>query len=629
MAITIRNNARFVWESKSEDEEVEEKEDDPNKDTSNAKLDLDKKDKKPFELKGIELEVGKRQFVAVIGQVGSGKSSLISAILGEMELIKDDFGEKGKVNISEELRISYVAQRAWIQNDTFRGNILFGQPFDEEKYEQVIRACCLVPDLDQYEDGDLTEIGEKGITLSGGQKQRVSLARACYSAITCDSSKQIIMLDDVLSAVDAHVGKSLCDDVLNSRTGILRSTTRILVTNQLNQLGDLNVDQIILLKDGQIALKCTYDELMKMDAKLELDQYNLRLTSSQKTEKEVNKKPEVKSKATSDQKPADNEAMKNYQNKSKSKKLIEKEKQEVGDVSFKHYLVYLRKFGYINAIVIVVFLGLENYFQLYSEIYLAEWTNTRPNTTDAKEIRSFNRERLLYFSLYSLSECVFELLEDTVFFFGALSIFRLFHQQLLHKVLRSPMSFFEKTPVGRIIGRFTSDISKVDHSLPRVARSFILGFLKLFVSLSLLVFKTDATTIACFLIIFTLHYHVWTTHKNASRQLKRYRATTVSPILTHLSESLNGLSTIRAFGKTNEFRQAIQSKIDVVNQSDWCVTRGYDWLSFNLNCLTSLILLVVSIQTVLRKNEMNGGEAGLLIVYDFLKDNFFTTNYLK
>ena len=169
MAFTIRNSARFVWESKQEedDEDEETSDDQSTSDDSTGKSDLVKKEKKSFELKDIELEVGKGQFVAVIGQVGSGKSSLVSAILGEMVLVENESGEKGKVNISDEFSISYVAQQAWIQNDTFRGNILFAKSFNEEKYDQVIGACCLKPDLEQFEGGDLTEIGEKGINLSG------------------------------------------------------------------------------------------------------------------------------------------------------------------------------------------------------------------------------------------------------------------------------------------------------------------------------------------------------------------------------------------------------------------------------------------------------------------------------
>ena len=267
MAIAIKGKARFVWEIEDE-------------------LKIDKK--KPFELKDIELEIKKGSLVAVIGQVGSGKSSLISVILGEMHLIDNDSKLKGEINISDDLSTCYVAQQAWIQNKSFKENILFDRPFNKEKYEDVLYSCALESDLEQFEAGDKTEIGEKGINLSGGQKQRVGLARACYSSISSDNNKQIIvLLDDPLSAVDAHVGKHLCENVLNSETGLLKNTTRVLVTNQLDQLCDLNVDQIFLMKNGEIKLKCTYLELMKLYEKGNLSEFNLKLNeNSQKSEEE-------------------------------------------------------------------------------------------------------------------------------------------------------------------------------------------------------------------------------------------------------------------------------------------------------------------------------------------------------
>ena len=149
--------------------------------------------------------------------------------------------------------------------------------------------------------------------------------------------------------------------------------------------------------------------------------------------------------------------------------------------------------------------------------------------------------------------------------------------------------------IKKKFNRFTSDVSQVDRSLPYVTRSFVFSIIRLLASLALLIYKTDAYSIVCFIIIFTLQYHLMTTHTWANRQLKRYRATTDSLILSHLTESLNGLSTIRAFGKVNEFQKAIRSKIDIVNQTSAVSNYGHKWLSFNLSCLTSLVLLVVSV----------------------------------
>ena len=451
IALSIKNKARFVWEVKDENDDPNynhafetDEEDDTNSMNSINRSDSSFKEKKNFELKDIELEVSKGSFVAVIGSVGSGKSSLISAILGEMHLVENDEGVKGEVNISDDQTICYVAQQAWIQNDSFKNNVLFGKAFNEQNYKKVIDACALEPDLQQFEAYDETEIGEKGINLSGGQKQRVSLARACYSSLSASNSNQIILLDDPLSAVDAHVSKHLCDNVLNSRTGLLNKTTRILVTNQLNQLGDLNPDQIILLKDGKIELKCTYDELMEMEKNGKLDEYDLQLTQydSKNESEDEDKEPEK----------SNNQVIvedKRDENKLDNNKLIEKEKQEKGKVNSKNYFIYFKYFGFFKLGTALILMIGENCFQIFSRVYLAEWTNIKLNSTDVEVIKTSNRDHLLVFAGLALIECFLNIGNKFIVILGILSTVKLFHKILLDRILRAPMNFFDTTPLGR------------------------------------------------------------------------------------------------------------------------------------------------------------------------------------
>lgn len=196
-------------------------------------------------LKDINVQIRKGTLTAVVGTVGSGKSSLVSAFLGEMDKIS------GKVNSYG--TVAYVSQQAWIQNATLKDNILFGQPFNTELYEKVIEACALKPDLEILPGGDMTEIGEKGINLSGGQKQRVSLARAVYA------NADIYFLDDPLSAVDSHVGKHIFDKVIGPK-GILKHKTKLLVTHGITYLPQ--TDQILVIKEGQVSECGTYRELL-------------------------------------------------------------------------------------------------------------------------------------------------------------------------------------------------------------------------------------------------------------------------------------------------------------------------------------------------------------------------------
>lgn len=196
-------------------------------------------------LKDINIQLKKGTLTAVVGTVGSGKSSLISAFLGEMDKLS------GRVNTYG--TVAYVSQQAWIQNATLKDNILFGQPLNTEFYEKVIEACALKPDLDILPGGDMTEIGEKGINLSGGQKQRVSLARAVYA------NADIYFLDDPLSAVDSHVGKHIFDKVIGPK-GILKNKTKLLVTHGITYLPQ--TEHILVIKDGQVSESGTYKELL-------------------------------------------------------------------------------------------------------------------------------------------------------------------------------------------------------------------------------------------------------------------------------------------------------------------------------------------------------------------------------
>ena len=566
IAISIKDKAKFVWDIKSSEDEIE----------SNRSEEL-KKNKLPFELKDVELEVEKGSFFAVIGQVGSGKSSLISAILGEMHLIENDLGIKGKMNISDDQTICFVAQQAWIQNNSFKENILFGKLLNNEKYKDVIAACALEPDLLQFEAGDETEIGEKGINLSGGQKQRVSLARACYSSILIGDNKQIILLDDPLSAVDAHVGKHLCENVLSSRTGILKDTTRILVTNQINQLSDLNVDQIVLLKDGKIGLKCTYDELLEMEKNGELDDYNLRLTQNEQSEEASEDEEKISEKSDSNSQASSEEKIFNGEKKNLDKKmLIEKEKIGKGKVEYNNHLIYLKYFGYLNAVFVLIFIITENVFQVVSRINLANWTKIKLNSTGDIYYRSFHRDHLLTFAGLASLECVFDILMNTFMTWGMISTMTLFHEKLLYSILRSPMSFFDTTPLGRIVNRFSKDIESIDNELALAIRELVVFLLRLIFSILILTYK-QPNNLVFYFIIFAIYYYMMNLYISSSRQLKRYDATTRSPIFSHVSETLNGMSTIRAYDKTNEFKEYLKSKMNVNNRAYFYFLYGNRW----------------------------------------------------
>lgn len=363
-------------------------------------------------LKNINLQVRKGQCVAVVGTVGSGKSSLISALLGEMDKISGRVNTVGK--------IAFVPQQAWIQNATLQDNILFGRPLDTKRYEQVIQACALKPDLEILPGGDQTEIGEKGINLSGGQKQRVSLARAVYN------DADIYFLDDPLSAVDSHVGKHIFEQVLGPK-GILAKKTRVLVTHGITYLPE--VDNIFVLKEGEVSEQGTYKELLdkkgafadfliqhlteinadpedleeikaqlevvasdELKAKLERaisqrprsdsqsDSQNGELTRQSSTVSESGsgslrrRTPDKKSESPQKDKPA--------QNGTKNEKLIETEKTETGSVKWDVYKHYLKSIGWTLSIATVILNMIFQSFSIGSNVWLSKWSSDNETAHD-------------------------------------------------------------------------------------------------------------------------------------------------------------------------------------------------------------------------------------------------------
>lgn len=362
-------------------------------------------------LKNINIQIESRKCVAVVGQVGSGKSSLISAFLGEMDKITGRVNTLGK--------IAYVPQQSWIQNATLQDNILFGKPMDKKRYEQVIHACALKPDLDILPGGDQTEIGEKGINLSGGQKQRVSLARAVYN------DSDVYFFDDPLSAVDSHVGKHIFEEVIGPK-GILAKKTRVLVTHGITYLPEC--DNIFVLKDGEISEHGTYKELLEkkgsfaefliqhltevneesenideIKAQLEGTITNEELKekleraistqrsrtdsvssgssgklSRQTSSSETGSETRLRRSSESPSKGADTAK----QNGTQQQKLIETEKSETGSVKWEVYKHYLKSIGWSLAGATVFLNMIFQGFAIGSNIWLSKWSSDNITAED-------------------------------------------------------------------------------------------------------------------------------------------------------------------------------------------------------------------------------------------------------
>ncbi|XP_062352441.1 ATP-binding cassette sub-family C member 2 isoform X2 [Cinclus cinclus] len=583
-------------------------------------------------IRDVTLDITPGSLVAVVGPVGSGKSSLVSAMLGEMENIK------GHINIQGSL--AYVPQQAWIQNATLKDNIIFGSELDEARYQKVIKACALLPDLELLPAGDQTEIGEKGINLSGGQKQRVSLARAVYS------NADIYILDDPLSAVDAHVGKYLFENVLGPK-GLLQKKTRILVTHSISFLPE--VDNIVVLTAGAVSEHGSYSTLLAnkgafsqflnlygnqeedvseentaavalagdeeeadedVDPCLEERSDDV-VTMTLRREASIHRRKlshSLRKNSTSSQKKAQEEPPK----KLKGQQLIEKEAVETGRVKFSMYVRYLRAVGWCLSFWTVM--GYVGQYVAYvgTNLWLSDWTDDSVrylNQTYPTHLRDL---RIGVFGALGLSQALFLLFATMLSVWGSMQASRIMHQQLLSNILRAPMSFFDTTPIGRIVNRFAKDIFTVDETIPTSFRSWLSCLMAIISTLIVICLATPFFAVVIVpLSIF--YYFVLRFYISTSRQLRRLDSVTRSPIYSHFGETVSGLSVIRAYGHQERFLKHNEITMDINQKSVYSWIISNRWLAIRLEFVGSLVVFFSALLAVIAKGTLEGGIVGLSV----------------
>ncbi|XP_041875019.1 ATP-binding cassette sub-family C member 2 isoform X1 [Corvus kubaryi] len=583
-------------------------------------------------IRDVTLDVTPGSLVAVVGAVGSGKSSLVSAMLGEMENIK------GHINIQGSL--AYVPQQAWIQNATLKDNILFGSELDEAKYQQVLKACALLPDLELLPAGDQTEIGEKGINLSGGQKQRVSLARAVYS------NADIYILDDPLSAVDAHVGKYLFDHVLGPK-GLLQKKTRILVTHSISFLPQ--VDNIVVLAAGAVSEHGSYSTLLAKKGAFAqfLNLYGNQeedvpeenttavalagdeeeadegvdpcveegsgdvVTMTLKREASIHRRKLSRSlsrKSTSSRKKAQEEPPK----KLKGQQLIEKEAVETGRVKFSMYLRYLRAVGLCFSFWIVM--GYVGQYVAYvgSNLWLSAWTDDAQHYMNQTYPTQQRDLRIGVFGALGVSQALFLLFATMLSAQGAMRASRVMHQQLLSNILRVPMSFFDTTPTGRIVNRFAKDIFTVDETIPMSFRTWLSCFMAIISTLIMICLATPFFAVVI-VPLSVFYYFVLRFYISTSRQLRRLDSVTRSPIYSHFGETVSGLSVIRAYGHQERFLKHNETTMDINQKSVYSWIISNRWLAIRLEFVGSLVVFFSALLAVIAKGTLEGGIVGLSV----------------
>lgn len=542
-------------------------------------------------IQDINLKIPSGSLVGICGAIGSGKSSLLSAIVGEMKHLSGDI-------ILSSVNVGYCPQQAWMQNATLRDNIVFGRPFDEQKYRQVLYACALERDVDSLPQGDLTEIGEKGINLSGGQKQRISLARIVYS------DPDIVLLDDPLSAVDEHVGRHIFEHCIQ---GALKSKTILLVTHQLYWLK--KVDWIVVMSQGGIIesqgtwLDLTTSATNASTAPSFLYEWAKQLQSGKVS---ITKLSATDAAVKNEQQRDEDATHPLRANKAAlSTPLMTAEERSTGAVPFSVYREWIKlSGGYPFAIAAIVSLSFVQAVRIYTDFWLSEWTSsndTMPSST-----------RLIVYVCLGGSQAIINFLSGAIFCMGGVASARRLFSLALKSVIKSPIIFFDTTPLGRILNRFSKDQDAVDASLPDSFRTFGTT-LAMTISTFVLICIVTPVFIAPLLPLLLLYFYIQQFYRYTSRELKRLDSLCRSPLYAQFSETLTGLSTIRASHDQDRFISRNQLLADSNNRPYYLQLTAQRWLGLNLEMIGNVLVLAASLASVLL--HVSPSLAGLSIGY--------------
>ncbi|XP_076227568.1 putative multidrug resistance-associated protein lethal(2)03659 isoform X2 [Nomia melanderi] len=478
-----------------------------------------------YTLQNVNLSIKAGDFIVVIGQIGSGKSSLLQAILRELPL------EEGVLEVHG--KISFADQQSWLFASSVKQNILFDQPMNEARYNEVIRVCQLTKDLESLSHGDRTMVGERGINLSGGQRARINLARAVYA------DADIYLLDDPLSAVDPHVGSRIVQDCIS---GYLSNKTRILITHQIQYLK--SADQIIVMSNGRIAAKGSFEELQNTNLDI------MKIFQDVEESKEAKEPEERKEKKLVENAKEEADAV-------RSEEPIEvAETRTVGKISGRVLLAYLKASKSVLLVVaMVAFFVMSQGMASGSDYMLAYWVNaevasfvsTENGTMDFQWSDPLPRHGLIYlYSGLTMGIVVAYMLQTFVYYAVCMRASKNLHAAMFRSIVRAAMYFYNTNPVGRILNRFSIDIGIIDKRLPFTMFDVIVMSLT-FVGAIVIVASVSFWLLIPTFILITILYYMRVVYITTSRAVKRLEGVTRSPVFDHVGATLQGLTTIRAF----------------------------------------------------------------------------------
>lgn len=608
----------------------------------------------------VSFKIGKLNVIA--GPTGSGKTSLLMALLGEMKLVEGQVYLPGVTTNRAELpvdpetlltdSIAYCAQEAWLVNDTIKENIVFASPFDKQRYNAVIKACALERDLAILEAGDQTLVGEKGISLSGGQKQRISLARAMYSRA------RHLLLDDCLSAVDSHTAKHIFREAISGPLMLHR--TCILVTHNV-ALAVPEAAHVVVLDNGKIAIQGGPDDVAASGA------LGDELLKSRPASRAGSKGPSRIPSDLEEQLDAANGDANGNVNGAKAvpgakptegersgSKLTES--KATGSVKWSTIQMYLFSMGpWYYWIVAVAVFGAQQIGSVATNVWIRQWANAYnvqqngdddigqyaamsnfrtpsfvagsvPRTTLWSAVQLNTRQTespdadvkvsyyLGVYALLGLAYVIISMSREAVLFWGSLHASWKIHERLLQAILHAKFKFFDSTPLGQLMNRFSKDVEAVDQEVAPVAIGMLHSLASVIMIVILISIITPGFLVAA--VIITLVYSVLgAVYLNASRDLKRLESVQRSPLYQQFGETLSGIVTIRAYGDAQRFVFDNHHRIDSYNRPHIYLWASNRWLAFRVDMTGALVAFLSAAFVLMNIGRIDAGAAGLSLTY--------------
>ncbi|KAI9764254.1 MAG: hypothetical protein M1839_005970 [Geoglossum umbratile] len=533
-------------------------------------------EQEPFKLSGLDFSIGRKELIAVIGGVGSGKSSLLAALAGDMRMTNGEMimgASRG-----------FCPQYAWIQNATLRDNILFGRAYDRDWYSDVVDACALRPDIEMLDDGDLTEIGERGITVSGGQRQRLNIARAIYFGA------DIVLLDDPLSAVDAHVGRHIFDYAI---CGLLKDKCRILATNQLHVLS--RCDRIIWLEEGEVVAIDTFENLITHN-----EAFSTMMARISQDEKGEGGR-------AGDGDQTDSSSKGSTEPKRNGGALMQAEERAISSVPWSVYGAYISASGSVlNAPLALALLIISQGANIATGLWLSWWSADKFRLSTGQYIGGYVGLSVVQAFL--------------VFWFSiALTIAgttasKVMLHRAMRRTLRAPMSFFDTTPLGRITNRFSKDIDTMDNNLADAMRMYLQSLSSIVAVFILIIVYFHYFAVAL-IPLFLVFVYSASYYRASAREVKRHESVLRSNVFSQFGEALLGTASIRAYGLQGRFTHGLRGAIDEMDAAYFLTFANQRWLTVRLDAIGGMLVMTTGILVVTSRFNVPPSISGLALSY--------------